>query len=213
MHFLECSKCGHFNEVKSEYLVFCSNCNKKLENNYSAWIARNSDSTFEDFKNQVCTTTPYAPAKPGEKKVRIKGLKYWIGFAAVFALFYVIGNFAGEAIVGVIKKPNIEKALQETAQEINKNCPMIIDSETQLDNAIALPGNIIQYNYTLINVVKETINIEEIRHFLEPTIINYVKTQPEMKVMRDNKTTFNYSYRDKNGVFLMLIKVSPNLYE
>lgn len=213
MHFLKCSKCGHFNEMKSEYLVFCTKCNKKLDNNYSDWIIRNSDKTFEDFKNQVCTTNVEEPVKTNTKKNKVKGLKYWIGFTVAFAIFYAVGTFAGEAIIGVFKKPTLEKNLVEAANIINKNCPMMIDSETRLDNAIALPNNIFQYNYTLINMAKESINIEEMRQYLEPNIVNFVKTQPDMKTMRDNKTTVNYSYKDKEGVFLLTISVKPDQYE
>ncbi len=213
MHFLNCSKCGHFNEVKSEYLVFCTKCDKKLDNNYSDWIIRNSDKTFEDFKNQVCTTNVEEPVKINTTKNKVKGLKYWIGFTVAFAIFYAVGHFAGQAIIDVFKKPVLEKNLVEAANLINKNCPMMIDSETRLDNAIAIPNNIFQYNYTLINMVKESINIDEMRQYLEPNIINFVKTQPDMKTMRDNKTTVNYSYKDKEGVFLMTISVKPEQYE
>ncbi|MGE0090387.1 MAG: hypothetical protein AB7S50_13030 [Bacteroidales bacterium] len=199
--------------MKSEYLVFCSKCNKKLDNNYSSWSIINSDKTFEDFKNQVCTTNIEEPVKTNTKKHKIKGLKYWIGFTVAFAIFYAIGHFAGEAIIGVFNKPAIEKALVEVANTINKNCPMMIDSETRLDNAVALPNNVFQYNYTLINMVKESTNIDEMRQYLEPNIINFVKTQPDMKTMRDNKTTVNYSYKDKKGVFLLTISVTPNQYE
>lgn len=37
MHYLRCNNCGHFNEVKTEYLTFCSKCNKKLNNSYGEW--------------------------------------------------------------------------------------------------------------------------------------------------------------------------------
>ncbi len=36
----------------------------------------------------------------------------------------------------------------EIASEINKSCPMMIDKETQFDNALAMPGKVFQYNYT-----------------------------------------------------------------
>jgi len=62
-------------------------------------------------------------------------------------------------------------------------------------------------------MVKESINIEEMRQYLEPNIVNFVKTQPDMKTMRDNKTTVNYSYKDKEGVFLLTISVKPDQYE
>ena len=34
MYYLKCKHCNHLNEVKSEYLVVCGLCNRKLEDNY-----------------------------------------------------------------------------------------------------------------------------------------------------------------------------------
>lgn len=79
MYYLKCKSCGHLNEVKSEYLIFCSNCNKKLENNYSDWIKRNSEKTFDDWKQLFCTTEITTPTNETSTQKKIKGLKYcWI---------------------------------------------------------------------------------------------------------------------------------------
>ena len=89
----------------------------------------------------------------------------------------------------------------------------MIDSETRFDNAIALPDNIFQYNYTLINVLKDSINVEEFKDFLDPTITNYVKSNPDMKIMRDRETTVNYYYKDKTGIFLFTVSITPDKYK
>ena len=88
----------------------------------------------------------------------------------------------------------------------------MVDKETRLDNAVALPNNIFQYNYTLINMEKATTDINRIETYLTPIVINGVKTNPEMKFNRENKTTMGYYYKDKNGEFLFKILVSPDLY-
>jgi len=214
MYFLKCSKCGHFNEVKTDYLMFCSNCNKKLDNNYTDWQIVNPDKSIDDFKKLICISEEdIQKASIKEKPSKPKGLKYWIAFAVAFAVFYAIGQFGGEAIVKFFRKPAFDKALMEIASELNKTCPIMVDAETRLDNSMALPNNIFQYNYTLVNIDKDSVNIEEARKYLEPTIINVVKTNPEMKVFRDNKTTMNYSYKDKSGIFLLTISITPEKYE
>ena len=38
----------------------------------------------------------------------------------------------------------------------------MVDSETRLDNTIALPGNVFQYHYTLVNRTAKEIEIKEI---------------------------------------------------
>jgi hypothetical protein len=47
---------------------------------------------------------------------------------------------------------------------------------------------------------------------LRPILINGVKTNPDMKINRDNNTTMGYYYKDKNGEFLFKILVTPDLY-
>jgi hypothetical protein len=212
MYFLKCSNCGHLNEVKTEYLTFCKNCNKVLNNNFPDWIKKNPDKSFEDFKQSICTTEVNEAPKSDSRSIKIKGLKYWIGFAIAFAIFYAIGQLGGEKIASIFKKPDYNKAMMETASEINKSCPIMVDNATRLDNAVALPGNIFQYNYTLVNVIKDSVNINELKNYLEPTIINFVKSNPEMRTMRENKTTINYYYKDKTGIYLFTISIKPEQF-
>lgn len=213
MHFLKCSKCGHLNEVKTSYLIFCSNCNKKLDNNFSDWQVVNPDKTFDDFKQLVCITEEEIQRIPiKEKSNKPKGLKYWIAFAVAFAVFYAIGQLGGEAIMKIFRS-SIDKQMMEMASELNKSLPMMVDGETRLDNTIALPNNVFQYNYTLINMVRDSINIEEAKSILESRIVNTVKTNPDMKYFRDKKTTVNYYYNDKKGVYIFTISVTPDKYK
>lgn len=213
MYFLKCAKCGYFNEVKTEYLVFCSNCHKKLDPNYSDWIRINPDKSFDDFTQKFCTTEiieiPVKKVNSGTPR----RMKLLIGFAITFAIFYAIGQFGGEKIVRFIKGATYDKALMQSASEINKTCPIMVDASTRLDNTIALPGNVFQYNYTLVSMVKNSVNITELKKYLEPRITNLVKSSPEMKSMRDNKTIIKYSYKDKTGMYLFDISVKPEQYQ
>ena len=110
------------------------------------------------------------------------------------------------------KAPTYDQVMMKAASEINKSCPMMVDKETRLDNAVALPENIFQYNYTLVNMEKATTDISQIENYLRPILINSVKTNPDMKINRDNKTTMGYYYKDKNGEFLFKILITPDLY-
>ncbi len=103
--------------------------------------------------------------------------------------------------------------MMKAASEINESCPIMIDKDTRLDNTIALPDNIFQYNYTLVNLEKQEINVGELKNYIEPNVINNVKTSPDMKDYRENRTTMVYYYKDKNGEFVLKINVSPEKYE
>ena len=102
--------------------------------------------------------------------------------------------------------------MMEAASELNKTCPIMVDKDTQLDNAVAMPDNVFQYNYTLVNLEKSQVNIDTVKKYIEPGLINSVKTNPDLKNYRDNKVTMAYSYKDKNGVFILKISVTPDLY-
>ena len=102
--------------------------------------------------------------------------------------------------------------MRKTATEINKLCPILVDSETRLENTIVLPSNVFQYNYTLMNIEKGSIDIALLKNEMEPDITNFVCTSPDMKVLRDNKVTINFQYSDKDGNHLFTISVASKLY-
>ena len=132
----------------------------------------------------------------------------------------IIGTIVGILAFGLayfgaqqlFKTPSFDKAMMEAASELNKSCPIMVDQDTRLDNAAALPNNIFQYNYTLVNLDKSEVNIDTVKKYVEPGVINNVKTNPDLKVYRDNKVTMAYNYSDKNGVFIIKINVTPDLY-
>lgn len=109
-------------------------------------------------------------------------------------------------------QPSYEEAISQIASDMNKTCPAMIDPDTRLDHVGVLPGNIIQYNYTLINMEQAQVNTLELRNQMEPHITQAVKTSPEMKFQRKLKATLNYYYQDKNGSYLFLISVTPDKY-
>ena len=79
MYYLKCKHCNHLNEVKSEYLVVCGLCNRKLEDNYKDWKVKHPEKSFEDFQREVCLTEEQVKrgdiVKPTGKRGNKKG---WI---------------------------------------------------------------------------------------------------------------------------------------
>jgi len=130
-------------------------------------------------------------------------------------LSVVIGVVIFFIVKQLLIKPEatFDDALLQAANEINKSCPIMVDAETQLDNTVALPGKIFQYNYTLVNFVKDSIDVESIKAILEPNILNNVKTNPDLANFRENDVTMNYIYKDKDGVHLLKITILPEQYK
>lgn len=141
--------------------------------------------------------------RQGEKKQ--KTIKTLIGLVVGLGVMLIVQQ--------VIFKPSTDRIMLDLAVEMNKACPMMVDDETRLDNVAAMPGNVFQYNYTLINIQKATADIDELTSYLQSSITNDIKTNPDLQIYRDNHTTMTYNYRDKNGKSLAVISVSPDDYE
>jgi len=111
----------------------------------------------------------------------------------------------------------IDKQLTEIASQFNENAPFMIDENTRFDNMIAIPGKIMQYSCTLLNMTKEEFDeFDEEYDYIEgtmlPTIINQLKTNPQMERFRKMQITLRYYYRDMNGVYITNIEVTPSMY-
>src|SRR5690606_29232544 len=105
----------------------------------------------------------------------------------------------------------IDSQLMKIANEINKNCPFMVDSETRADN-VGTVAKTIYYNFTLINYSDYEIDKVLFESNIKPTVLNGVKTNPEMKYLRDKRVTFVYNYRDKNGKHIISFKFTPQEY-
>lgn len=130
----------------------------------------------------------------------------------------ITGSVIGTILVGfivqkfVFRPPSFDKVMMLAASEINKGCPMMVDKETRIDNAVALPGNLFQYNYTLINYERAAIDTTALKQAIVAGIINNVRTNPMMKQFRDHQSTIGYNYSDKNGVYIMRLLITPQQY-
>lgn len=134
---------------------------------------------------------------------RKKAIGIIVGVGAFMLTYFAVQQFF---------KPSFDKGMVEMASELNKTCPIMVDQVTRLDNAVSLPDNVFQYNYTLIDMAKEDINADTVRKYIEPGIVNTVRTSPDMKIFRDHKVTVAYNYKDKSGVFVLKISVTPDMY-
>ncbi|GGF70102.1 hypothetical protein [Wenyingzhuangia marina] len=121
-----------------------------------------------------------------------------------FGVFYIIGRqfFA----------PDLETELNNVAIQLNKQTPMQVDEFTRLDSASSKGATNLMYYYTIMNLDKSEVNLDTVNKYIRPSIIENVKTSPDLKVYRDNNITMDYIYFDKNGEFVIKLAVTPELY-
>ena len=174
MYYLKCNNCGHLNEVKSEYLTFCSSCNKKLENNYSDWIKRNHDKSLDDFKKLICISESDIKNLENVPKPKKRTLKYWIGFAVAFAIFSAIGQFGGEAIVDFFKSEKTSKEVltQEWISEVYGSYGLSVET----------PEKLIKSDLPIADNVRQVIDQMDVYEYMSndgfKIVINSIKYNP-----------------------------------
>ena len=181
-----CTHCGTQNPGSSKY---CSRCGYELP------------------KVIVEEAKPEVPKRPSTKFDTKKIVTIITGIVT-FTIFYFIGqSFFTKSPV------SRDEQLKAMCQEINKGCPYTLDGNMRLNNVEALTGNSVQYNYTLVNDKKAQINVDVLKSQLEPHIIKAIKTNPDMKYIRENETTLTYNYSDKNKEPVLKIVVVSELYK
>jgi hypothetical protein len=111
------------------------------------------------------------------------------------------------------KDKSILNFLNKTSKDINAKCPIQIDKGTRLDNTVVLLGQLIQYNYSLINIEKKNTDIETFKKKVEPMLLNYVKTNNGLKPLKERNIIISFNYKDKNGEFLFSYDIKPELYK
>ena len=77
----------------------------------------------------------------------------------------------------------------------------------------ALPNKTLQYNYTLVDIVKDSIALESFNPQLQQMILHNVKTSKDLNVHRENQATLAYRYLDKNGALVSNVVITADMYQ
>ena len=131
-----------------------------------------------------------------------------IGIAVILAVYFQF--FLSES------RGEVKTEITELVAKYNKNCPLKIQEGIQLDS-VSLPNlpeeKAVQYNLTLLNVDKQTAEVNVIQNEIGKSLISTAKANPGLQVFRDNDYTLIYSYKDKKNVFLFDVKILPDQYK
>jgi hypothetical protein len=112
---------------------------------------------------------------------------------------------------GCDQKANNDE-LADTVHEINQKCPVMVDSETRIDGLEVLGENTLRYNYSLVNVQRVNVDTSQFRRAMWPGILGMIRVSSDMQKLRDQNTTIEYSYKDRNGNHIYTFVVRPQDY-
>ena len=123
----------------------------------------------------------------------------------------VIGISAGvSTFIHLQRRNSVEDKLVQTSNTLNARLPLNVDSDTRWDTTVPGPGRCLTYCYTLIHVSKSEINPGEVAARIRPKLLLYYRTNPEMKLFRDNRVTLHYVFKDKLGEAVTSVDVTPD---
>ena len=107
------------------------------------------------------------------------------------------------------KTHSTDKEVLNFVKGMNRTCPAMVDPETRLDKVIAFADQNLQFNYTLVNQVRDLLPVEQLKRYMEPVILNEIKNSGTLRKFLNKKLTWIYSYNDKNGDFVFKVEYSP----
>jgi hypothetical protein len=128
-----------------------------------------------------------------------------VGIAIVLTVWFQLNLSKKE------KKTNVE--VTELLTKYNKNCPLIIQEGIRLDSVSLPKERRFQYNLTLLNVEKETAEINVIKEEIGKSIVSTAKANPGLQIFREKDFILIYHYSDKKKAFLFDIEVFPHQYK
>ncbi len=126
----------------------------------------------------------------------------------------------GAIVIGVVlflsvqriffNHPSSDKEVKNFVKGMNKTCPAMVDPETRLDKVISFPDNNLQFNYTLVHMVKDSLPIARLKSYMEPLIIDKIKNSGTLRKLIGKKLTWIYSYNDRKGDFIFKVTYTPD---
>jgi hypothetical protein len=206
-----CPNCGADNPADFKY---CTQCGHALpqtdttqEASASAAIPERRTASAMPMGSGAVKAGP-----PPRSNAQRKSSKVWIivGCIVAFLVLIVVG-----ATILFKKVMNSDKVIEAYANQLNAKMPVMVDNDTRLDNVAALPGNVFQYNYTMINIDGSRVDTVKAKEIIEPQIESKLKTNDglDIKIFRAHKTTLMYVYKDKAGQYVLSIIITADKYQ
>jgi hypothetical protein len=104
------------------------------------------------------------------------------------------------------------KELTALVIKYNTACPIMISDDIRMESVNSLPHNTVQYDFSLIHVEKETVDVSVLKTDIEKQIMATSETNLSLQAFRDNNSTVIYNYKDRDQKDLFKIELTPEMY-
>lgn len=207
MIYLKCKSCGHYNELKSEFLTFCAECGKKLPVNYAEWKQKRPEGTFEEFQREK-GVKPRRPRVNPLSELQQRYLKWAGRRGAIITLILVIGlaavagGYIGKRVVFNFIYPKIDKAWLYSSWETVSIGRQTIEISTPMhlgvnDKPLAPEvAQFVEYAKSYKNRVEGGMQVEVNMYSYRPNVSNDLKVAgaAAATAMRKNEEISDLQY-------------------
>ncbi len=129
-------------------------------------------------------------------------------FASI--IFYSCGNKSNN---NDTKNNDNQSYLEDVAKQAGKLCPMDVDTETRWDSVTAPGGNKLKYYYTITVDIPAEFDVNIFNVNMKNMLVNTVKSNALMNVLKNKNVIFVYQYNDKSGNLISEISITPEDYK
>lgn len=107
-----------------------------------------------------------------------------------------------------------QKVFEVASNELNKQCPMVIDEVTRIDSTTYSGNdNTFIYYYTISGVIDDLNMAEATKKHMEEILPGVIKSNEELKIYRDMNVNMQYIYMsEKTQQELFRVKITPDQY-
>lgn len=109
--------------------------------------------------------------------------------------------------------PASDREVVKFVKGMNGTCPSMVDPETRLDKVFTFNKNNLQFNYTLIHTLRDSLPIPALKKYMEPVILEKIKNSGTLRKFLNKKLTWIYSYVDRNGEFIFKVTYTPDRFK
>jgi len=193
-----CAECGARLTANAQ---FCSECGSPVGGNLSH--ARPSAGS------RLHVAAANAPKSIGSRIAKNAWATVGISFAVICAgIAMAMLRPFGQAVADAQNRSLLEKSLRDEAVEVNKGLPMMLSSDTRIDEVHAGPGLVATYRLTVINLPAPGQAAPALdTNVLTANVAKLVCSTPDLQPYLDTDVNVVFDYHDKNGGNLAQVNV------
>ena len=200
---MRCKQCGQY--IPEGLGIKQCTCGAELQEGTRQIETENNlvtnESNSEEEKTQKVVKKKLTPEEKKKRRNASIGAVVGVSIAMAVSSLFTQNNYLSD------------KDLLKEVQKGNSMCPIMVDEFTRIDSFSMPKSKTFMQHGTAIGIVKEEANLDTIRKYIETSLLDNTRTNPQLKPARNSKVTFIYSFNDMNGEVFYEYIVTPEMYK